>query len=208
MKTRVFRMDHPVGFSLIAFWGDRPDDAAEQPIGDDGSRGLFDWDITSVLNAYPLWREVTDDPEVVDALRLIETRERRQKIFDRGVAGIRKQGRRSVSLNTCMYRSEGGAKCFVGHLIPDEKYSSWMEYKGVGFVKSVRDAAGIEESDTLFARDCQMAHDCATGSSVNVTSPTLNRLPLSTQEKLVEEAFASVTEKYGLSYTKESWCTT
>jgi hypothetical protein len=34
--------------------------------------------------------------------------------------------------NGCAYRGHDDAKCAIGHLIPDEDYSSEMENKGVG----------------------------------------------------------------------------
>jgi hypothetical protein len=61
-----------------------------------------------------------------------------QQLFDQAVNGIRLQGGPAYApeFESCMYRftTEDGRtlKCAIGHLIPDEKYDSMMEGKGIG----------------------------------------------------------------------------
>lgn len=52
----------------------------------------------------------------------------KQKIFEKVVTHLIKQGVRSVNdYNVCMYRGPYGNKCAVGCLIPDKMYSAKME---------------------------------------------------------------------------------
>lgn len=58
-----------------------------------------------------------------------------QKLFDRAVGGILKQGKASIIIDDndrphCMYRGDNGTKCAIGHLIPDSKYDEKMENLG------------------------------------------------------------------------------
>ena len=85
----------------------------------------------------------------------------KQEIFDAVCKGLAAQGfQRSVSraFAVCRYRGEGGRKCAIGHLIPDDKYSIELEGGGVTFVP-VRMAAGIPPEFEAFAFDLQEAHD-------------------------------------------------
>lgn len=55
-----------------------------------------------------------------------------QKLFDRAVGGVLEQGTSSIKFSQygghiCMYRGDNGAKCAIGHLIPDSKYDEKME---------------------------------------------------------------------------------
>lgn len=59
-----------------------------------------------------------------------------QKLFDRAVGGVLKQGTSSLKINQyggsiCMYRGDNGTKCAIGHLIPDSKYDEKMENNGI-----------------------------------------------------------------------------
>ena len=49
----------------------------------------------------------------------------KQEIFNKVFLGLKSQGfQQSVNKhNVCQYRGEGGLKCAVGHLIPDEIYN-------------------------------------------------------------------------------------
>lgn len=53
-----------------------------------------------------------------------------QELYDIVVAHLRKQHAKSQSPDKkiCMYRGEGGLKCAVGVLIPDEIYNHAMEF--------------------------------------------------------------------------------
>lgn len=53
----------------------------------------------------------------------------RQKAFDTALNGLRNQGRRSLGGIGCRYRGKGGAKCAIGFLIPDDRYSEDIEGK-------------------------------------------------------------------------------
>lgn len=56
-----------------------------------------------------------------------------QEIFDRVVRHARKQGCKSLGMwkpghpGACAYRGDGGTKCFMGALIPDEVYDPRIE---------------------------------------------------------------------------------
>ena len=53
----------------------------------------------------------------------------KQETFDTVVAHLRRQGRQSRSdfAGGCAYRGDGGLKCAVGVLIPDERYTPAFE---------------------------------------------------------------------------------
>ena len=53
-----------------------------------------------------------------------------QEVFDTAVIGLLKQGVKSAepgNPSACRYRGEGGLKCAVGFLIPDELYDDSIE---------------------------------------------------------------------------------
>ena len=53
-----------------------------------------------------------------------------QGTFDTVLAHARKQGKKSLAHNdqsSCLYRNEDGLMCFVGVLIPDDRYQETME---------------------------------------------------------------------------------
>lgn len=56
-----------------------------------------------------------------------------QELFDKSIAALLKQRKRSVKRTTegttCSYRSKVGC-CAVGHLIPDDKYNEQMDRFG------------------------------------------------------------------------------
>mgnify|MGYP006272609771 CR=1 FL=1 len=55
-------------------------------------------------------------------------KEDKQAIFDFIVEKARKQNAISMNRsNTCKYRGPNGLMCFVGFLIPDDKYEQWMD---------------------------------------------------------------------------------
>lgn len=57
-----------------------------------------------------------------------------QSVFDRVVIHSRAQPRQATSADSdlCLYRAPNGDKCFVGCLIPDERYSNSMEGMSLG----------------------------------------------------------------------------
>jgi hypothetical protein len=51
-----------------------------------------------------------------------------QEIYDNALNGVLAQGRPSVNENgKCLYRGLGGAKCGIGHSIPDDRYTTTIE---------------------------------------------------------------------------------
>lgn len=83
----------------------------------------------------------------------------RQEILDRVVAHSRDQVHQAVDESGvgCMYRAPDGARCFIGCLIPDSRYRTSFEGKGVN--KDILKAAGIVVSDMNFASQLQGIHD-------------------------------------------------
>lgn len=55
-----------------------------------------------------------------------------QEAFDTAVLGTIRQGRGSYSFGSCRYRGPDGARCAIGHLIPDRLYDPEMEYTSAG----------------------------------------------------------------------------
>lgn len=102
----------------------------------------------------------------------------RQELFEKAARGLLAQDGRSTRSNEkgevlgCAYRGPNGRKCAIGHLIPDELYSSGMEcrsaYGVLGMNGNVlitardqlRAHLGIEtEDDVRFLSDLQQVHD-------------------------------------------------
>lgn len=85
----------------------------------------------------------------------------RQEIFDLAWNGLKAQGfKRSkvVGGPRCLYRSQNGLKCAIGHCIPDEIYSPLMEEEGLDKVMEI---IGVPDNLFPFAEDLQHAHDGA-----------------------------------------------
>lgn len=91
----------------------------------------------------------------------------KQEMFDKVLLALRKQGRASVQTNRdgtllCLYRAKNGDKCAAGHLLPDELYDPRMEDKTfteVSEIFGIGGALGMDNSDVLFVRRLQIAHD-------------------------------------------------
>lgn len=86
-----------------------------------------------------------------------------QEMYDKVKAALIAQGRASINeYGTCFYHSPDGARCGVGHLIPDDLYKTRMEYLSIG---CVLDAEPALDDLIGFARgllsDIQQAHDNA-----------------------------------------------
>lgn len=92
-----------------------------------------------------------------------------QQIFDTVYSGLSAQGFRQsrckmksnqsgMDIMACAYRGEGGRKCAVGHLIPDDKYSTELEGKNVTNQEIVE---LLSEYTVYFRllRELQCAHD-------------------------------------------------
>ena len=62
-------------------------------------------------------------------------KEDKQAIFDFIVEKARKQRKKSIKDNQCVYRGSDGSMCFIGFLIPDYKYTPRMDIcEGLYFV--------------------------------------------------------------------------
>jgi len=97
----------------------------------------------------------------------------RQQIFDNVYLGLMSQGfRQSVvtfNIDTphthqmCKYRGEGGLKCAVGWLIPDDMYDDELEdCGGIRYNPPVIDLlklVGITEDQVEFLAELQRCHD-------------------------------------------------
>ncbi len=86
----------------------------------------------------------------------------RQTLFDTVVKHAATQGCRAQNdAGDCMYRGPHGRKCFVGALIPDERYTPEREGKGVR-VQNVNHAAQLDGDFgplSSMANDLQLIHD-------------------------------------------------
>ena len=83
----------------------------------------------------------------------------RQQIFDAAYRGLASQNFFQSRRNGwCAYRGEGGFRCAVGHLIPDEKYSPNLEGHSP-WSRSVFKAAGLRGGQEDFAERLQRCHD-------------------------------------------------
>lgn len=63
--------------------------------------------------------------------------------------------------NGCAYRGEGGRKCAIGALIPDDKYDPEFEGSDVHCSAEIREAAGIPHKGLVLDLACrlQALHD-------------------------------------------------
>lgn len=105
-----------------------------------------------------------------------------QEMFDKSVAGIKKQGRLSQGPvnpgngkpGVCYYRhpDDAAVRCAVGHLIPDELYDRKMEGRNVrsdavlgaplrGHLGIPRSTAGMSSPAVSMLSQLQTAHDNA-----------------------------------------------
>lgn len=89
-----------------------------------------------------------------------------QLALDTAVRGIIAQGKLAKGCSgTCYYRGNDGAKCGVGHLIPDDRYRDNIEGLGVTSLSPDELRAVIDptlgEPDENFLHRLQQAHDDA-----------------------------------------------
>jgi hypothetical protein len=116
-----------------------------------------------------------------------EMKARRQAWFNMAYAGLRSQGfTHSWRPNTtaCAYRGEGGRRCAVGWLIPDEEYNPLMEGSSCMWLLDgpfcPRSLRGIDGSDAAFLSLLQKAHDAYI-------------------EEAIQERLHRIAEDYGLT---------
>ncbi|MBY3543639.1 hypothetical protein HFN71_28560 [Rhizobium laguerreae] len=110
-----------------------------------------------------------------------------QEVFDAAYLGLATQGFAQSKSDQfgCAYRGEGGTKCGVGHLIPDDKYLYELEGLSAD-TPSVSAVAGLSWQTEPLAIDIQGAHD---GHDVDFTvSPDQMR-----------DRLAEVAAKHGLT---------
>lgn len=84
-----------------------------------------------------------------------------QKTFEIVAKHLLQQNARSTRHNKpgfCAYRGEGGYKCAVGVLIPDEEYSPRME-GGVCYRPLVKASLIKHGHDPEFCQELQLIHD-------------------------------------------------
>lgn len=92
----------------------------------------------------------------------------KQEIFDKAVAGLASQGfERSVinddaHIDFCAYRGDGGRRCAIGWLIPDELYSSAFEGEPVRFLPPMIQEFVGYDTYPAFVEDLWAAHDNST----------------------------------------------
>jgi hypothetical protein len=127
-----------------------------------------------------------------------DTITRRQAILDRVVAHAYKQRHPAMSkTGTCRYRTEDGlSACFLGALIPDERYMPEMEGKTAGMLRDygLLGAIGAQLDDTQFLNRLQECHDDAAAAEYK-------------GEEWLREALVNlrkVAGKYNLTVPKEN----
>lgn len=84
----------------------------------------------------------------------------RQELFNLAYLGLAAQGwkRSYTEEDGCVYRGPDGAKCAIGHCIPDYKYRKYFESNTVNDERVLL-AARIAPEDEIFAGNLQAAHD-------------------------------------------------
>jgi hypothetical protein len=93
-----------------------------------------------------------------------------QELFDRVVAHARQQKCQAREGSKCLYRRPNGAKCFIGALIPDDKYDPSFENVGLSMLNSnykgdkqvalqIAEASGLDESQYALGEQLQNIHD-------------------------------------------------
>lgn len=88
----------------------------------------------------------------------------KQEIFDKVIQHARTQNKTAINKqNECVYRTKNGLKCFIGCLIPDDKYEPFMEGITISSIL-ILDAIGIPNNQRTkqnlsFLRQLQIIHD-------------------------------------------------
>lgn len=82
-----------------------------------------------------------------------------QEMFDRVVAHARAQKRHAIShYRGCLYHGSNGVRCFIGALIPDDKYKPELEGQAATS-QAVQEAAGYTPEQVVLALRLQSVHD-------------------------------------------------
>lgn len=88
-----------------------------------------------------------------------------QAFFNKAMRGMAAQGfRKSVRKGHCVYRGPRGARCAVGHCIPDSKYKAEFDAEGLSVYAIAEDLGWDLEVEKL-AATLQVAHDGASTPS-------------------------------------------
>jgi len=93
----------------------------------------------------------------------------RQMVFDDIARHAKRQRQRAISGLYCAYRSGDGGKCFIGVLIPDDRYTPGMEGRSIQTNIAAQDAIDPKyglvrddpywHDDRLFLSTVQGVHD-------------------------------------------------
>lgn len=82
-----------------------------------------------------------------------------QELFDQVVAHALTMPRKSAAATgRCLYRTINGNACFIGGLIPADRYSKSLEDLG-GYHPDVLDAASINHNLRTYVEKLQVIHD-------------------------------------------------
>jgi hypothetical protein len=90
-----------------------------------------------------------------------------QEIFDKVVRHLAAQGGKSMLGPRCRYRADGGKKCAIGCLIPDDYYEPEMEGLSVAMrrvrrgLKDLLELDGDNDERLDILRSLQLCHDNA-----------------------------------------------
>jgi hypothetical protein len=123
-----------------------------------------------------------------------------QAIFDAAVRGLHAQGKRSGTTTSgrCYYRSASG-KCGIGHLIPDDRYKTEMDYPDTTKVPStgIRTLIGYYFPEWIglenLMTSIQSAHDYASYHKHNLEFTDVNG------ECGIATRYRNVAEHYNLN---------
>lgn len=113
-----------------------------------------------------------------------------QEVFNKGLWGIRNQGRPAAGPYGCQYRMPNGDKCAVGQCITDEEYKKSMEGHNIATIinhmPSLLPRHLLEHKDLLVSM--QYAHDSAIYSDFMVE---------------FEGVMRNVASRFGLEYATQ-----
>lgn len=154
----------------------------------------------------------------MDILQILSGHYSLQEVLDFTTQKLREQGGPSFDHagGMCLYRGEGGAKCAIGHLIPDASYRKEFEEKGIVALlgdPSLNFIARGDESDEMvqLLEDLQSVHDhAARAARVNsvtewneLTGETISRdqaMFKSEWDRCFEQGLIRVCNRYSLQY--------
>lgn len=88
-----------------------------------------------------------------------------QQTFDMVVEGFASQGFKISILGDgdCVFRTEDGLKCSVGHLIPDADYRPEFDTEPMGLINVIGEVAVLQLHDFDVLEALQGVHDTADG---------------------------------------------